>query len=481
MRTRRERFLCGFVVLMAATCLTRAGEGELLLFFDAFDDVASGWESRSWDEGGYDYRDGEFAIWINEPNWSLKTWAPLARMPDGDFTIDVVVYRHSGEGETRYGLFWGTDNDNHYQFLCTTGGSYAVNLRRGGAWEESPVSWTPSDHLRQGGEINELRVVATGGQVRLEANGVLLATFESRIDGPQRVGITTGARQSPPNEVRFVSFSVFDPSVSGQEAPSQAESEYTKDFGDAAGAGHATLLVDDGAWHEIDGIHHLGVLVDGEADGQPNDNATGDDLTGERDDDGVWFTSSLQPGMSCFVVVEASAAGYLNAWLDGDADGAWDSTEQVFFMQPLNAGFNALTFTVPGTAIEGTTVSRFRFSREAMLSFDGGAPDGEVEDHWVRVCPTYVVAIATDKRTYVLGEEMTVKIYVNRTSRVELIEERRDGSLRVLWSGDLEAGTQRLVKVPATDRIGAGRLAVIARADSGDSTMVSTPYIVEQP
>jgi len=481
MRTRRDQFLCGLLLLVAAICLTGAGEGESTLFFDDFDDVASGWDLRSWDEGGYGYRNGEFAIWINEPNWSFRTWAPLAQTVGESFAVEAVAYRHSGEGEARYGLFWGTDNDNYYQFLCTTGGSYAVSFRCGGAWEESPVPWTQSDHLRQGGEINELRVVATGGQVSLEANGVLLATFESGIEGPQRAGITAGARQSPPAEVRFASFSVSHPPVSGEETPSQTQTEYTRDFGDAPGAGHATLLVDDGAWHEIDGIHHLGVLVDGEADGQPNDNATGDDLTGERDDDGVWFTSSLQPGMSCFVVVEASADGYLNAWLDGDADGSWSSTEQVFFMQPLNAGFNALTFTVPGTSIEGTTVSRFRFSREAMLSFDGGAPDGEVEDHWVRVCPAYVVAIATDKRTYVVGEEMTVKIYVNLASRVELIEERRDGSLRVLWSGDLEAGTQRLVKVPATDQIGAGRLALIARADSGNSTMVSTPYIVEQP
>ncbi|MFC2078309.1 GEVED domain-containing protein, partial [Candidatus Bipolaricaulota bacterium] len=306
-------------------------------------------------------------------------------------------------------------------------------------------------------------------------------SIHNDVDGEVPVWYLRQRRPRLEGPIRFVSFSISGAFASGQEPSSLAETEYTKDFGDAPGAGHATLLVDDGAWHEIDGIHHLGVLVDGEADGQPNDNATGDDLTGERDDDGVWFTSSLQPGMSCFVVVEASADGYLNAWLDGDADGSWSSTEQVFFMQPLNAGFNTLTFTVPGTAIEGTTVSRFRFSREGMLSFDGGAPDGEVEDHWVRVCPTYVVAIATDKRTYVVGEEMTVKIYVNLASRVELIEERRDGSLRVLWSGDLEAGTQRLVKVPATDQIGAGRLALIARADSGNSTMVSTPYIVEQP
>src|SRR5438309_836866 len=62
------------------------------------------------------------------------------------------------------------------------------------------------------------------------------------------------------------------------------------DFGDAP-ASYGTLLADNGARHELAGPM-LGLLRDGEADGQPHSFAQGDDSNNVDDEDGV-FAANL--------------------------------------------------------------------------------------------------------------------------------------------------------------------------------------------
>jgi len=158
------------------------------------------------------------------------------------------------------------------------------------------------------------------------------------------------------------------------------------DFGDAPDPTYPTFLASNGARHIIVSGLYLGAGVDAEADGQPNATATGDDLTGTDDEDGVVFTSALVPGQAASVDVTASASGLLNAWMDFNADGDWaDAGEQIFLDQALVAGVNSLTFPVPAGAALGQTIARFRFSTVSGLSFEGLAPDGEVEDYQLEV------------------------------------------------------------------------------------------------
>ena len=64
--------------------------------------------------------------------------------------------------------------------------------------------------------------------------------------------------------------------------------------------------------------------------------------TGDTDD-GVTFTSPLDPGNTATVDVVASEAGLLSAWIDFNADGDWaDPGEQVFQDLWLAAGTNSL-------------------------------------------------------------------------------------------------------------------------------------------
>lgn len=159
-----------------------------------------------------------------------------------------------------------------------------------------------------------------------------------------------------------------------------AETQY--DYGDAPDPSYPTLDVNNGAHHVVIPGFHIGWLNDTDSDGQPLPHADGDDNDGMNDDDAVSFATELQPGQDAVVYIRASAAGYLNAWIDYNSNGTWtDPGEQVFIGQELTAGINILTYSVPDDALPGATFVRLRFSSIRNLTCDGYAPDGEVEDY----------------------------------------------------------------------------------------------------
>jgi len=167
------------------------------------------------------------------------------------------------------------------------------------------------------------------------------------------------------------------------------------DFGDAPESPFPTKLASDGARHRHSQGVFLGNSVDTEPDGQPNANASGDDVnpTSSDDEDGVAFINPVTLGQNNRVHVTASVQGGLWAWIDFNLDGDWlDSGEQIFAGTLLNAGTNSLEFAIPSIAKAGTAVARFRFTRGTIASFTGEAADGEVEDHPVTlVNPTPVL------------------------------------------------------------------------------------------
>ena len=157
--------------------------------------------------------------------------------------------------------------------------------------------------------------------------------------------------------------------------------EVNLDYGDAPDPAYPTLRVNNGARHTATGPL-LGIYRDTEVNGQPTLTAFGDDLDGTPDDeDGVVFTSALVGGQAATVEVTASGSGLLSAWIDFNSDGDWaDVGEQIFTDVSLQAGLNSLNFAVPTTPTD-RTYARFRFSTAGGLSYDGLAPDGEVEDY----------------------------------------------------------------------------------------------------
>ena len=171
---------------------------------------------------------------------------------------------------------------------------------------------------------------------------------------------------------------------------------FATDFGDAPDPTYPTLLVSNGARHGLGSGVYLGACVDAELDGQPSAGANGDDTTGSLltlgtcatagdDENGVVFTSALNPGNNEGMDVTTSANCTLSAWIDFNGDGDWaDAGEDIFpGGQVLAAGVNSLIFAVPAGATIGSTFARFRVTTDGAVSFTGSATDGEVEDYAV--------------------------------------------------------------------------------------------------
>ena len=167
---------------------------------------------------------------------------------------------------------------------------------------------------------------------------------------------------------------------------------------------YGTSVAASGPRHAIDSAanFHLGACVDTEGDGQPSANATGDDAgtgTGSQgscatagdDEDGVSFASPAFVACqnTSLTVTASSGGGFLNAWVDWNADGDFsDLGEQIATGLALAAGSNPLSVSTPCGATPALTGVRFRFSTVSSLGPTdavAGAPDGEVEDYQVRV------------------------------------------------------------------------------------------------
>ena len=199
------------------------------------------------------------------------------------------------------------------------------------------------------------------------------------------------------------SIAVSDTGYGGVGEVEDYQVQYTEqvvdyDYGDAPLPYPTQLetgtVPDDGWRHPIDDDVYLGQSVDSETDGQPDEDAAGDVSNGNSGDDGVVFSSSLVAGQTANLQVTASIAGYLNGFIDYNQDDDWDDTDdQVFSEEPLTAGVNNLSFTVPSGVRTGETFARFRFStRHLYKSFQKEnayyAKDGEVEDYKVTIQST---------------------------------------------------------------------------------------------
>ncbi|MFH1278919.1 MAG: GEVED domain-containing protein [Candidatus Eisenbacteria bacterium] len=163
------------------------------------------------------------------------------------------------------------------------------------------------------------------------------------------------------------------------------------DFGDApdgvAAPGYPTYLANNGARHVIGGpwLGDASDSPDGEADGQADPNALGDDLLdGNDDEDGV-VIPVMTPGQVATIQLEVNGGGgVVEAWIDWTGDQVWTAAEQVF-AGFLADGFHSFNVVPPASTPLGQTFARFRISTGGGLSPAGPATDGEVEDYEVLI------------------------------------------------------------------------------------------------
>jgi len=172
---------------------------------------------------------------------------------------------------------------------------------------------------------------------------------------------------------------------------------------------YRTRLADDGPRHLIrDDLSIRGYgapSADGESDGQPTVDASGDDVHQIDDEQSPLFTlvrhvisNTSSSAITLAVTFEASVmvdnrtgqraflSGFIDANNDGDFSDGGEAVE-VPVASSASPTSRPLSFqtslTVPGRALQWTArlPVRLRLSTQSGLGPDGEAPDGEVEDH----------------------------------------------------------------------------------------------------
>jgi len=115
----------------------------------------------------------------------------------------------------------------------------------------------------------------------------------------------------------------------------------------------------------------------------------------DDDEDGIFFPmpDQLYPGALCPIAIDLTYSpfdGYVDGWIDFNHDGDWDDQNEHVLDNHLAHGVyysDLHTINIPSDAVPGDTYARFRISSVDGLSYDGAAPDGEVEDYRITIIP----------------------------------------------------------------------------------------------
>lgn len=268
------------------------------------------------------------------------------------------------------------------QFALNDGGAVVYAANRGGSssaddglFFQAAGSGTPAKVVAEGDAL--LGSTVTSFSL---ANG---ASLSAPAQGAAAQAAYAGFNNS--GQVAF-NFALADGRSGVAVWTADAAAAGNLDFGDAPDS-YGTTTAADGACHVATGPSLGGAAVDTEANGIVSATASGDDGTGVDDEDGVTF-STLAAGRNSSVTLTTTTGGVVDGWIDFNADGKFDGTEQVVFSQTLAVGATAVPVTVPSAAVVGNTFARFRISTAGGLSPTGQANDGEVEDHQVAIAVT---------------------------------------------------------------------------------------------
>lgn len=161
---------------------------------------------------------------------------------------------------------------------------------------------------------------------------------------------------------------------------------------------YQTLKANGGPSHLIIEGLLLGVSIDMDADGIPENLAMGDDLDNEDDEDGLSILSSMdaRPGgtirLPLNVTNTTGDTAYIRAWVDWNGDGDFDNLNELAttIKDDANGVFLPyLEINIADDAVINQLLGlRVRLSNEPNLDALGPAYSGEVEDYLLGVeCP----------------------------------------------------------------------------------------------
>jgi len=185
-----------------------SGASGDILYQDLFADNTSGWDRVLNDGGIMDYDSGGYRFLIRESK--VNYWSTPGEYFK-DVRVEADVTRLNGPAENRAGLMCRYQNGDHYFFIISTDGFYAIGKFIGGQTillgQESMV---PSDIILADG-INHLRADCIGDSLIFFVNFVQVAAVQDADFPTGDVGMLAGSFTEPGVDLLFQNFVVIQP------------------------------------------------------------------------------------------------------------------------------------------------------------------------------------------------------------------------------------------------------------------------------
>lgn len=188
-----------------------AGSGSLL-FQDDFSDPGSGWFTDRFDSGSLaEYTGGSYRLYIAEPDMLLIGQANQ-RLP-ANVVIAVDATKAGGPDDNDFGVICRMqDLYNFYSFEISSDGYASISIFADGEPRFLTGGWLRVDAINQGEASNHIQVDCIGPDLRLFANGNLVAQVsDSTFSGGGDVGLVAGTFSVSGTDIRFDNFIVTRP------------------------------------------------------------------------------------------------------------------------------------------------------------------------------------------------------------------------------------------------------------------------------
>ena len=179
-------------------------------FLDDFSDENSGWTKILTNEGGADYADGGYRIFIQKENHLL--WVTSGNQFE-NVRVQVDARLLEGGLDNNYGVLCRYQDDNNfYALVISSDGYFAIRKRVGGGALETIIGdrFQFSDQIRLGEQENSLMAECDGAELRLYVNGEKIAETTDTDFQAGDVGLLAGTFSATSIEILFDNFSVVE-------------------------------------------------------------------------------------------------------------------------------------------------------------------------------------------------------------------------------------------------------------------------------
>ncbi|HEU0294396.1 MAG TPA: hypothetical protein VFR47_16775 [Anaerolineales bacterium] len=179
-----------------------------VLFEDEFDVTTTGWDRFANEGGIMDYFEGGYRILVQRPG--LNFWSTPEK-DYGDVRIEADVLKLAGPDENRMGLLCRYQAGNHYFFIISNDGYYAIGKFIDGQTTLLGQNEMSPNAMIQPNMINHLRADCVGDTLKFYVNFTEIATVQDGDLKSGDVGLLAGTFSQPGVDVSFDHFVVMQP------------------------------------------------------------------------------------------------------------------------------------------------------------------------------------------------------------------------------------------------------------------------------